>query len=203
MILASTSKYRRKLMNDAGFAVTCVAPEYEETAIKGLHPLELIAKHAREKAMSLADRFPHEIIIGSDQGLVDGDRLLGKPGTVEAACDQIKSLCGKTAILATSLCVIKGDKILEHQNQAKLHFRKDLSAETIRAYVLADMPLDCAGSFKIESRGPRLFSAIECDDPTAIQGLPMMKLNELIVKLEPEYDTKFNNQALGITISSD
>lgn len=192
MILASTSKYRKKLMSDAGFLnCSCIAPIYEEKAIEGLHPLELIAAHARGKAMSLVDAHPDEIIIGSDQGLVNEDQLLGKPGTIEAACEQLKSLRGKTAILATSLCVIKGDKILEYQNHAKLHFRKELSDETIRAYVLADMPLDCAGSFKIESRGPRLFTAIECDDPTAIQGLPMMRLNEMIVSLENKYDLLF------------
>ncbi len=180
MILASTSKYRKKLMNDAGYEVICIAPEYEEKAIEGLHPLELISVHARGKAMSLWQKYPDEIIIGSDQGLVDGNRLLGKPGTIEAASAQLQTLRGKTAILATSLCVIKGDKVMEYQNRAKLHFRKDLSDEEIHEYVLADMPLDCAGSFKIESRGVRLFTALENDDPTAIQGLPMMKLSEMV-----------------------
>ena len=136
----------------------------------------------------MALRHPDDIVIGSDQGLVDGERLLGKPGTVENACEQIRSLRGKTAILATSLAVISGTQCLEYQNRASLCFRDDISDEAIRAYVLADMPLDCAGSFKIESRGSRLFSSIECDDPTAIQGLPMIRLNQLILQLAPKYD---------------
>ncbi len=188
IILASTSKYRKKLMADAGFEVLCESPDYEEKAIEGVHPLDMIGIHAREKAKSVALRHPDDIVIGSDQGLVDGERLLGKPGTVENACEQIRSLRGKTAILATSLAVISGTQCLEYQNRASLHFRDDISDEAIRAYVLADMPIDCAGSFKIESRGSRLFSSIECDDPTAIQGLPMIRLNQLILQLAPKYD---------------
>ena len=191
LILASTSKYRKKLMSDAGFDAECVAPDYEEKAIEGMHPLDLIAHHARGKALSVARLHPDEIVIGSDQGLVDGERLVGKPGTIENACAQLAEQNGKTVILATSLVVILGDRILEYQNRAKLHFRGDLTPETIKRYVLADMPLDCAGSFMIESRGSRLFSSIECDDPTAIQGLPMMRLNEMIVSLDAEWDEHF------------
>ena len=191
LILASTSKYRKKLMSDAGFDAECVAPAYEEIAIEGMHPLELIAHHARGKALSVAQLHPEAIVIGSDQGLVDGDVLVGKPGTVEKACAQLAAQRGKNVILATSLAVCLGDRILEYQNQAKLYFRSDLTHETIRRYVMADMPLDCAGSFMIESRGSRLFTSIECDDPTAIQGLPMMRLNEMIVALDPEWDEQF------------
>ncbi len=191
IILASTSKYRKKLMTDAGYEVTCIAPDYEEKPIPGLHPLDLIAFHSRNKALSVAQNHPHDIVIGSDQGLVDGERLLGKPGSVDAACEQLKSLRGHTAILATGVAIVLEGNCVEYQNRARLHFREDLSDETIRAYVEADMPIDCAGSFMIESRGPRVFSAIECDDPTAIQGLPMMLLNRIIVALDPRYDLIF------------
>ncbi|MBQ9243979.1 MAG: Maf-like protein [Proteobacteria bacterium] len=191
IILASTSKYRKKLMADAGFEATCVSPAYEERPVAGLHPLELIAYHAKHKALSVSVKYPEAIVIGSDQGLVDGDVLLGKPGSVENACAQLEGLRGHVAILATSLVVVRGAEVLEYQNRAKLHFREDLSEAAIRAYVRADMPLDCAGSFKIESRGSRLFSAIECDDPTAIQGLPMMKLTAMLVQLEPSLDISF------------
>ncbi|MBQ1926332.1 MAG: Maf family protein [Proteobacteria bacterium] len=191
IILASTSKYRKKLMTDAGFTAECVAPLYEEQSIPGMHPLDLIAYHARNKALSVAASHPDDIVIGSDQGLVDGDVLLGKPGSVENACVQLEGLRGHAAILATSLVVVHGSEVLEYQDRAILHFRDNLSSEVIRAYVLADMPLDCAGSFKIESRGPRLFSSIECHDPTAIQGLPMMKLTEMLVQLDPSLDERF------------
>lgn len=191
LILASTSKYRKKLMEDAGYEVNCAAPDYYERAVEGVHPLELISMHSKGKARSVSEKFPNDIVIGSDQGLVLGDVLLGKPGSFEAACAQLRLLRGQTAILATGLSVIGCGQSLFYRNDARLHFRDDLTDETIWAYVEADMPLDCAGSFKIESRGSRLFSSIECDDPTAIQGLPMMKLAAMLVSLDPSIDRMF------------
>ncbi len=191
LILASTSKYRKKLMEDAGYKVTCVSPDYCERAVEGVHPLDLISMHSKGKALNVSQKYPDDIVIGSDQGLVLGDKLLGKPGSVEAACAQLRLLRARTAILATGLSVIGRGQSLFYRNEAHLHFRDDLSDETILAYVMADMPLDCAGSFKIESRGSRLFSSIECDDPTSIQGLPMMKLNAMLVSLDPSIDRTF------------
>lgn len=191
LILASTSKYRKKLMADAGFEVQCVAPDYDEAAIEGLSPLELIAVHARNKALAVARDYPDDIVIGSDQGLALGQRLIGKPGSVEGACAQLSALKGQTAILATSVVVIYQGQIQEHQNRAELVFRDDMSEAMIARYVAADMPLDCAGSFKIESRGSRLFKAMRCDDPTAIQGLPMMALNAMILKCCEAFDLIF------------
>ena len=191
IILASTSKYRKKLLEDAGIHAECVSPDYDEKPIDGMHPLDMIAEFARGKARSVADKYPNSIIIASDQGLVDGEELVGKPGTFENACEQLQNLRGKSPILATSVVVIYKGKMLETQNRAILHFRDDMSDETIVRYVEADNPIDCAGSFKIESRGSRLFSSIECDDPTAIQGLPMMALNRMLVELEPHLDLVF------------
>lgn len=191
IVLASTSKYRKRLMAEAGFEVECVNPCYEETVIEGISPLEQISQFALGKAKNVYKMRPECIVIGSDQGLVEGEMWLGKPGSVEAACAQLKRLRGKTAILATSVVVISGDNVQHEQNRAELHFRENISDESIERYVKSDMPLDCAGSFKIEARGVRLFSSIMCDDPTAIQGLPMMSLNRMILAVEPEYDTIF------------
>lgn len=191
LILASTSRYRQKLMSDAGFEAICVAPEFEEIPDSKKDPLQQIAEFARGKAQSIAHLYPDDIVIGSDQGLVCENRLLGKPGSIPAACAQLQQLRGKTAILATSVVTLFRGQQLEHQDCARLHFRTDLSDETILRYVEADLPFDCAGSFKIESRGSRLFTAIECSDPSAIQGLPMMALNAMIVRLCPEIDCIF------------
>ena len=188
IILASTSKYRQKLMHDAGFCVSVMDPIFEEIAEPGKHPFDQIAAFALGKARSVAARCPDAIVIGSDQGLVDGDVLVGKPGTIEAACAQLVHLRGKVVILATSLVVIYAGKVQAYQDRAELHFRGDMSDAAIRRYVEADLPLDCAGSFKIESRGSRLFKSMKCSDPTAIQGLPMMKLNEMLVAVLPELD---------------
>ncbi len=191
IILASTSKYRKQLLEAAGIHAECVAPEYDEKPIDGMHPLEQIAEFARGKASSVAAKYPNSIIIASDQGLFNGSELVGKPGTFENACKQLQNLRGKSPILATSVVVLYRGILLEEQNRAVLHFRNDMSDEMIVRYVQADNPLDCAGSFKIESRGSRLFSSIECDDPTAIQGLPIMTLNRMLIEIEPHLDLVF------------
>lgn len=188
LILASTSKYRKKLLQEAGFDVACIAPDYDEKALENLAPIALVAHHSRQKALSLCARYPDDLIIGSDQALIAGDTLYGKPGTFEVACRQLQSLRGKTAILATGVAVVHRDQVREAMNLATLYFRDDLTDGVIEAYVRADLPLDCAGSFKIEARGARLFSAIETTDPTAIQGIPILQLNRLLVDFCPEFD---------------
>ena len=90
IILASTSKYRKQLLEAAGIHAECVAPEYDEKPIDGMHPLEQIAEFARGKASSVAAKYPNSIIIASDQGLFNGSELVGKPGTFENACKQLE-----------------------------------------------------------------------------------------------------------------
>lgn len=191
IILASASAYRKSLMHDAGFHAQCIAPEYDETQNTLPDPYETVALRARGKAKAVAETHPGDIVIGSDQGLVFGNELIGKPHTFDGAVAQLMKFRGQTADLVTSLCVLCGGAEKSCQNIAKLIFRGDLNEETVRRYVCADLPLDCAGSFKIESRGSRLFSAIECSDPTAIQGLPMMALNAFLVAFDPECDRCF------------
>lgn len=182
--LASTSPYRRALLARIGIAVQAVAPNYDEVPIAGLSPDELILAHARHKAADVASRYPNHIVIGCDQGVVFDDRLLGKPGTHEAACRQLKAMRAKTACLTTCLVVEHRatKQVLEHSNRTWLRFR-ELSDAAIDAYVRVDNPLDCAGSFKIESRGPLLFTRVDSHDPTAIEGLPVMALLDMLEKL--------------------
>ena len=191
IILASTSTYRKGLMKSAGFDALCVAPEYDESSDTFADPYQTIEVRARNKARAVARDYDGDIVVGSDQGLVYDGALIGKPYTVEGADAQLMCFRVQTLCIATSLCVRCNGVEKCAQNVAKLVFRDDLNEETIRCYVAADMPIDCAGSFKIESRGSRLFSAIYCDDPTAIQGLPMMALNGFILAFERGYATAF------------
>lgn len=188
IILASTSRYRRKLLCDAGFDAVCVAPDYEEVAVPGLTARELVSHHARGKAASLMARYPEDMVIGADQGLVDGDILVGKPLTPAKACEQLMSFAGRELLLVTSHAVVCGGRWRESENVSRLRFRGDLTEAMVRGYVAADMPLDCAGSFKIESRGVRLFESIECSDPSAIQGISLMALTRDIVAFDPGYN---------------
>ena len=191
ILLASTSTYRRQLMEAAGYQVRCVSPDYEEKPVDGMEPLDLILHHARGKAGSVFRCHPDAIVVGSDQGLVCGERLMGKPGSVEAAVEQLRTMRGQKAILATGVVAMAHGKVLEYQNRAILRFREDITDEEIERYVRWDMPLDCAGSFKIEAAGSRLFYSIECDDPTAIQGLPMIRLHAMLRKLDPSIDLRY------------
>lgn len=153
----------------------------DEDIIKGsgLGPKEVVCQLAEQKARSVMEKYPNGIVIGSDQiASVDGI-LLGKPGTVEKAREQLSLLSGKSHDLHTAVVVIFGEKVFSHLEHTRMTMRKLTSAEIDR-YVAKDKPLDCAGSYKIESLGISLFSQIEAPDASAIQGLPMMALSKAL-----------------------
>ena len=165
----------------------CVRPTYEEAAVEGMSARELVLHHGIGKAANVAKmrEFGDDAwVIGSDQGLIFEERLVGKPGTVENAVAQLMAFRGRTCELVTSLCLYGAltGEYMTHVDTTELVFA-ELSEAEIRNYVACDMPLDCAGSFKIESRGPELFEAVRTEDPTAIEGLPVMALCGFLRKL--------------------
>jgi septum formation protein len=177
LLLASTSRYRRELLERLGLPFRCCPPAVDEEPFKrlGLEPRELAERLAREKALSLADREPSATIIGSDQvAAVDRD-ILGKPGTAENAVDQLARLAGREHLLLTVVAVWHRGRLWEHTEVARLSMRP-LNREELARYVAADSPLDCAGAYKLEKRGVSLFSAIDCADHSAITGLPLIAL---------------------------
>lgn len=190
LVLASTSRYRQELLARLGMPFQAVRPGFDEIPLPGLAPRPQVEAFARGKALAAAAHHPGAVVIGSDQGLVTpGGELLGKPGTVEAAVAQLAALRGERAELVTALCVLdrRGDStsppLLEATEIHGLYVRADLSDAELEAYVRRDLPLDCAGSFKIESLGIALFERIEGSDPTAIIGLPLIALTGLLRRL--------------------
>lgn len=184
IILASTSKYRKALLKRVGIEAECMRPTYEENPIEGLTPKELVEAHGKGKALSVVDACDpamNAVVIGSDQGLVFENALVGKPGTAERAVEQLLRFGGKSCELVTSLYVysLAQKRAWTHVDVTVLTFAR-LDASVIRHYVAWDNPIDCAGSFKIESRGPELFESIETKDPTAIEGLPLMALCRIL-----------------------
>ena len=186
LILASTSKYRKALLARVGIEADTMRPNYDELPFAGRSPRELVRMHGHGKALAVVeelaarqaqDELVDTYVIGSDQGLIFEDKLVGKPGSVENAVAQLMAFQKRSCDLVTSLCVINAATRHEwnHLDTTTLCFA-DLTEAEIRNYVDYDMPLDCAGSFKIESRGPELFEAIHTKDPTAIEGLPLMAL---------------------------
>jgi septum formation protein len=184
LILASTSKYRTSLLAQLGWPFENVAPCVDEDIVKktGLLPYELAHTLSVMKAQAVFIRYPDTCVIGSDQVCHLEGEILGKPGTVQKACDQLAYMQGKTHELITSVTVMNSETTISFSNITRLTMR-ELSTAEIESYVLYDKPLDCAGSYMLESRGIKLFSKIEMNDHTAIIGLPLVELTSTLLKL--------------------
>lgn len=184
LLLASTSRYRHELFGRLGVPFRAAAHRCDEDAFKarGLSPQVLAETLALAKAESLRDEHPAAVIVGSDQvAAVDGI-LLSKPGTAEAARQQLRRLAGRTHTLVTAVAVVASDRTLRHTDVTRLTMRP-LTKEAIARYVATDAPLDCAGSYRLESRGITLFTSIESADHTAIVGLPLLAVTWMLVEL--------------------
>jgi septum formation protein len=181
LILASTSKYRRELLARLGKPFSCVAPGVEEAPEPGERPAALVARLARAKAAAVAARHPTACVIGSDQVAVrvdaaDGEVILGKPGTVAACIEQLRSCSGQTVSFLTAVSLMQGEAVLsEFIDTTRVMFRI-LDAASIERYVAQETPLDCAGGFKSEALGISLCESVSSTDPTALIGLPLIKM---------------------------
>jgi len=177
VVLASSSPYRRQLLERLGLSFKAEPPGVDEDAIKKSlsEPSEIVRKLARAKAEAVAGKTKDAIVIGCDQlAIVDG-KLLDKPGTAAAAIEQLQGLQGREHFLMTAVAIVHKKGVAEFVDTANLVMRKLTKAE-IERYVAADQPIDCAGSYKIESRGIALFERIEAADQSAIMGLPLLRL---------------------------
>ncbi|MCH7347117.1 nucleoside triphosphate pyrophosphatase [Aeromonas sp. MR7] len=183
LILASTSRYRKALLEKLALPFECAAPEVDESPLPGEPAEALVARLALAKASAIADRFDQGLIIGSDQVCVCDGQILGKPGTVEKAVAQLMAAQGRSVTFHTGLCVLdaasgRAEQLVE---PFTVHFRT-LDEATLRRYVEAELPLDCAGSFKCEGMGIVLFKGLEGRDPNALIGLPLIGLIELLAR---------------------
>ncbi|POG25136.1 septum formation inhibitor Maf [Aeromonas bestiarum] len=183
LILASTSRYRKALLEKLALPFECAAPEVDESPLPGEPAEVLVARLALAKASAIADRFDQGLIIGSDQVCVCDGQILGKPGTVEKAVAQLMAAQGRSVTFHTGLCVLdaasgRAEQLVE---PFTVHFRT-LDEAALRRYVEAEQPLDCAGSFKCEGMGIVLFKGLEGRDPNALIGLPLIGLIELLAR---------------------
>ena len=182
LILASTSPYRRRLLERLRLPFTCIDPAVEESIRDGESPQARACRLATEKALSVAETLQGEaIVIGSDQVACLGNQILHKPGTPEAAEQQLAASSGQTVQFwtAVSVWMSSGEPPTQRVVPCEVKMRI-LSDDEISRYVALDEPLDCAGSFKSESLGITLFEAMRTADPTALEGLPLIALSELI-----------------------
>jgi septum formation protein len=184
LVLASTSPYRRVLLERLGLPFRVASPDLDEEAFPraGLSPRELAEALARGKAEAVAAREPTAVVIGSDQLVALDGRILGKPGDPARAADQLEAMAGRTHELITAMVVLAPGRRFEHTDVAHLTMRP-LDRATIERYVARDLPVDCAGSYKLEQGGIALFQRIESDDQTAITGLPLLALAGILADL--------------------
>ncbi|USV59412.1 Maf family protein [Aeromonas encheleia] len=181
LILASTSRYRKALLEKLGLPFQCASPAVDETPLPGESAETLVARLAHAKASAIASQHKQGLIIGSDQVCVCDGRILGKPGTVEKAVAQLMAAQGKSVTFYTGLCVLDAasGQVEQLVEPFTVHFRY-LDEAAIRRYVEAELPLDCAGSFKCEGMGIVLFRGLEGRDPNTLIGLPLIGLIELL-----------------------
>ena len=180
LLLASTSRYRRELLERLRLPFAAVRPEVDEGAFEGESPRALCVRLGRAKARALAERGGDAWVIGSDQVAEVAGRALGKPGGRDVAIAQLQAMRGRTVRFHTSIALAHADgSLLEALDLTEVAMR-DLSDEEIRRYVEIEQPFDCAGSFKSEGFGIVLFDAIHGDDPTALVGLPLIATARLL-----------------------
>ncbi|WP_412852586.1 Maf family protein [Ectothiorhodospira shaposhnikovii] len=183
LVLASTSPFRRELLERLGLPFSTCAPDVDETPRPGESPAAMVARLARAKAEAVRDRFPGALIIGSDQCAELDGKILGKPGNHERAVAQLSAASGRSVAFHTGLCLLDAEsgERQEAVEPFRVHFRT-LGREEIEDYVHREQPYGCAGSFKSEGLGIALFERLEGDDPTALIGLPLIRLCRMLTR---------------------
>jgi septum formation protein len=177
LVLASTSRYRRALLERLGLPFTTAAPNVDESPLPDERPGETALRLSEAKARGVASDFPGALVIGSDQVADCDGRPIGKPGNHEAAFAMLVALSGRTVVFHTGLALL--DASTGRCATALVDVRstyRHLNAGEIGAYLARERPYDCAGAVRSEGLGIALFEAIESDDPSALIGLPLIRL---------------------------
>jgi septum formation protein len=184
IILASSSPYRRGLLDRFLDSYEAISPNVDESNDEGLAPAALATYLARKKAEAVATNARQALVIGADQLAVLDDKVLGKPGDHQKAVEQLLAASGKSVTFLTAVCLLDpiGRTRHEHTDKTTVHFRQ-FDRRLADAYLHHDQPYDCAGSFKLEGAGFVLFDAVNADDPTALIGLPMIWLAGRLLEL--------------------
>lgn len=183
LILASTSRYRRQLLERLGMPFVCAAPGVDESPLPGEAPHETALRLAERKALAVAERFPDALIIGSDQVASLAGTPLGKPGDHANALQQLERLSGRTARFDTALSLLDSlsGTLRSRVVPCEVGFRP-FSRAQIETYLSREQPYDCAGSAKVEGLGIALIARMATEDPTSLIGLPLIALTELLAE---------------------
>jgi MAF protein len=181
LVLASTSPYRRELLERIGIPFETASPSVDETVVDGETPEQLVKRLAEAKARAVAETYPGALVIGSDQVAVLDNQILGKPGNHETAVQQLSNASGKKVLFLTGLCLLNVEtgKTQINVDKFSVEFRQ-LTSSQIENYLQREKPYNCAGSFKSEGLGISLFKKMDGDDPNALIGLPLISLINML-----------------------
>jgi septum formation protein len=183
IILASTSPFRKQLLDKLGINFDTAAPDIDESRRQNESAEQLVRRLAEQKAQAVAAQFPDSLIIGSDQVACLGEQVLGKPGDPANALRQLQQASGQCVTFLTGLSLLNS-ATLRCQTVCepfRVHFRS-LSDQQINHYLQREQPFNCAGSFKSEALGIALFSRLEGDDPNSLIGLPLIRLIDMLAQ---------------------
>jgi septum formation protein len=182
VVLASTSPFRKELLQRLGITFTTAAPDVDESPLADEAPAALVRRLAEAKARAIGQSC-QGLIIGSDQIATTGSDILGKPGTHAQATAQLRTLSGRQVTFHTGLCLLNSltDEAQVDVIPFKVQFRQ-LDEGQIERYLQADQPYNCAGSFKSEGLGITLFEYMDGDDPSALIGLPLIRLTSMLAR---------------------
>ena len=185
IVLASSSPFRKELLGRLQVEFDTAVPDINETAHEGETPSQLVKRLALEKANAIAEKLLDVIVIGSDQVAACNNQILGKPGNYETAVEQLKSISGQKVVFHTGIAVIdtQSAKIQTDEVKTLVEF-KNLDDATIENYLNKEPAFNCAGSFKSESLGIALTTRIVEDDPTALIGLPLIRLTQMLDEID-------------------
>jgi septum formation protein len=181
IVLASTSRYRRALLERLGWPFEVASPGVDEAALPGERPADTALRLSQAKAQAVASRYADALVIGSDQVAELNGRAVGKPADHADAQAQLRAASGRTVVFHTGVALVNARSGRTHVRLVDVAstFRR-LSDEDIEAYLAHERPYDCAGSVKSEGFGIALFERIESDDPTALIGLPLITVTALL-----------------------
>lgn len=181
LVLASTSPYRKALLERLKLDFICAQPDTDENPLANETVEQMVVRLAEAKARAVAAEHPDALIIGSDQSAVLNGQILTKPGNRENATRQLKQASGQRIVFQTGLCLLnsRSGEIQTDCVPFTVVFR-ELSAEMIDRYLTKEAPYNCVGSFKSEGLGIALFERFEGEDPNALIGLPLIRLNQFL-----------------------
>lgn len=183
LVLGSTSPFRKEILNKLGLPFDTAAPDIDESPLINEMPEQLVVRLAEQKARAVANTYPDNLIIGSDQVAVIDNEILGKPHTHEKAIEQLTNASGKTVRFYTGLCLYNSATTVTQSEVVPFDvvFRK-LTTSQIENYLRKEKPYQCAGSFKSEALGITLFEKLLGDDPNTLIGLPLIRLVAMLEK---------------------